>query len=180
MKSTLEVRLIKLLSCVKFHQGVRIELVCGQRAYSYVNQIVEQNRKISHLLSAKMPETAEAVENLQKTCQEEKYRCVAMQNRLFAAIAESYRGISHPLHFEEALPGNALRDLAERIEKVCGCAIVCAGSDETGYTVCILGDGASDIGKEAAKALCGRGGGRQNAYQGLFQASRSQIEAYFR
>ena len=74
-----EVGLIKLFSCVKFHQGVRIEMACGQRAYNYVNQIVEQNRKISRLLSAKMPETAEAVENLQKTYQEEKYRSVALE-----------------------------------------------------------------------------------------------------
>ena len=179
LKSTGQVGLIKMLSCVKFHQGVRIELVCGQRAYSYVNQIMEQNRKISHLLSAKMPETAQSVENLQKTLQEEKFHSVALQNRLFDTVAESYRHIAFPLHFEEALSGNALRDLAEKIQKVCGSAIVCAGTDESGYTVCIVGEDARGIGTRAAKALCGRGGGKECAWQGLFRATRAQVEAYF-
>ena len=179
LKTTGQVGLIQFLSCVKFHQGVRIELICGQRAYSYVNQILEQNRKISRLLSAKMPETAQAVESLQKNAQEEKFRATALQNRLFDAIAESYRHIAFPLHFEEGLSGGALRELAEKIRKVCGGAIVCTGNDEAGYTVCILCEDARGIGTRAAKALCGRGGGKDNAYQGLFQATRSQIEAYF-
>ena len=178
-KYTGQVGFIKLLSCVKFHQGARIEMVCGQRAYNYVNQIMEQNRKISRLLSAKMPETAEAVENLQKTYQEEKYRSVALEKRLMAAVAESYRGICNPLHFEETLTGSALREQAERIEKICGGAIVCAGNDESGYTVCVVGEDARGIGTRAAKALNGRGGGKQYAWQGFFKASRAQIEAYF-
>lgn len=179
VKRTGQIGLIKLYSCVKFHQGVRIEMACGQRAYNYVNQILGENRKISRLLSAKMPETAQAVENLQKSCQEEKYRAVALEKRLFAAMAESYRGISCPLHFEETLPGNALRELAETIGKLCGGAIVCTGTDESGYTVCIVGEDARGVGTRAAQALCGRGGGKQYAYQGFFRASRAQIEAYF-
>ena len=171
-----QIGLIKLYSCVKFHQGVRIEMACGQRAYNYVNRIVEQNRSISHLLSARMPETAQAVETLQKTLQQEKFRTTALERRLYDAVAEGYRGVARPLHFEET--GN-VRDLAERIQKVCGGAIVCAGSNENGYTVCILCEDARGIGTQAAKALNGRGGGKENAYQGLFQASRTQIEAYF-
>lgn len=174
-----QIGLIKLLSCVKFHQGVRIELLCGQRAYNYVNQIMVENRKISRLLSAKMPETAQAVENLLKSCQEEKFRTVILQRRLFAAIAESHRGDPCPLHFEENLSGSGLRELAEEIQKVCGSAIVYTGTDESGYTLCIMGEEACHMGSEAAKALSGRGGGKKNAYQGFFRANRAQIEKYF-
>ena len=179
LKHTGQLGLIKLYSCVKFHQGVRIEMACGQRAYNYVNQILGENRKISQLLSAKMPETAQAVENLHKSCQEEKYRANALEKRLFAAIAEGYRGICCPLHFEEALSGSGLRELAETIGKLCGGAIVCAGTDEAGYTVCITGEDACGVGSRAARALDGRGGGRQYAWQGVFRASRAQISAYF-
>ena len=178
-KYTGQVGFIKLLSCVKFHQGARIEMVCGQRAYNYVNQIFEQNRKISHLLSAKMPETAQAVDALQKAYQEEKFRSVGLKSKLFAAIAASYRNSSCPLHFEGPMSGSDLRELAEAIAKVCSRAIVCAGTDDSGYTVCVLGEAACDKGKLAAQNLNGRGGGRGNAYQGLFRASRAQIEAYF-
>jgi len=179
VKTTGQVGLIKVLSCVKFHQGVRIEMVCGQRAYSYVNQIFSENRKISHLLSAKMPETAQAVDALHKAYQEEKYRSVGLKSKLFAAIAASYRNSSCPLHFEGPMSGSDLRELAEAIAKVCSRAIVCAGTDDSGYTVCVLGEDACDKGNFAAQNLNGRGGGRGNAYQGLFRASRAQIEAYF-
>ena len=154
-------------------------MVCGQRAYNYVNQIFGENRKISHLLSAKMPETAQSVEALQKAYQEEKFRSVGLKNKLFAAIGESYRGVSCPLHFESPMSGGDLRELADAICKVCGSAIVCAGTDETGYTLCILGEDACDQGKTAAQSLNGRGGGRGNAYQGLFRATRAQMETYF-
>ncbi len=179
VKYTGQVGLIKLLSCVKFHQGARIEMVSGQRAYNYANQIFGENRKISHLLSAKMPETAQAVENLHKNLQEEKFRSVGLKNRLFAAIAESYRHISCPLHFEGPMSGSDLRELTEAITKVCGSAIVCTGTDESGYTLCVLGEDARGVGIRAAKALNGRGGGKEGSYQGLFQATRAQIEAYF-
>lgn len=178
-KTTGQVGLVKLLSCVKFHQGVRIEMVCGQRAYNYVNQIFAENRKISHLLSAKMPETAQAAEALHKSFQEEKYRSAGLEKRLFAAIAENYRGICCPLHFEEGLSGSALRELAEAIAKICGGAIVCTGTDAGGYTVCITGEDARGLGTRAANALNGRGGGKEYAYQGFFRATRAQIEAYF-
>ena len=174
-----QVGLIKLLTCVKFHQGARIEMVCGLRAYNYVNQIFGENRKISHLLSAKMPETAQAVEALLKAQQEEKFRSVGLKSKLFAAIAESYRHIACPLHFEGPMSGSDLRELTEAITKVCGSAVVCAGADESGYTLCILGENARGMGTAAAKALNGRGGGKEGSYQGFFQATRAQIEAYF-
>lgn len=41
-----EIGLIKIFSCVKFHEGVRLEILCGMRAYEYVNLLIEQNRKI--------------------------------------------------------------------------------------------------------------------------------------
>ena len=57
--STGEIGLIKIVSCVKFKGGSRLEMCCGGRAYRYCAEIFEQNRKISRLLSAKHRETAE-------------------------------------------------------------------------------------------------------------------------
>jgi len=51
--TTGQVGLVKLLSCIKFHAGVRIELVCGGRAMEYLRRIWQQNQQISRLLSAK-------------------------------------------------------------------------------------------------------------------------------
>ena len=46
-KTTGELGLIKLLSCVKFHQGVRIEMVAGWRAYRMACAIFDQNRQVT-------------------------------------------------------------------------------------------------------------------------------------
>ena len=40
-----EIGLIKLFSCVKFHQGVRIEMACGRRALAFLSQVYEENRQ---------------------------------------------------------------------------------------------------------------------------------------
>ena len=56
-----EIGLIKILSCIKFREGVRIEMMCGSQALSYLSAIHEQNHEISTLLSAKPLQTAKAV-----------------------------------------------------------------------------------------------------------------------
>ena len=179
VKYTGEIGLIKLISCVKFHRGVRIEMVCGQRAYLYMQRVFEENRKISRLLSAKMPETAGAVEKLAEAYSSEKYRTVALQSRVFCQIAKSYSDADCPLHFEEDLSGGALRELAEQIAGVCGGAVVCSGTEADGYCVCIIGPNARERGTQAVKNLNGRGGGKDCAFQGRFSATREEIESYF-
>ena len=57
-----EIGQITLVSAQKFKGGMRIEMLCGKRALEYTNQLKEQNRRISQLLSAKWNDTADAVE----------------------------------------------------------------------------------------------------------------------
>jgi hypothetical protein len=44
VKQTGQVGLVKLFSCVKFHQGVRIEMACGGKALTLLGKVYEQNR----------------------------------------------------------------------------------------------------------------------------------------
>lgn len=179
-KSTGQVGLIAVFSCVKFHQGIRLEMACGERALRYVNQIFNENRAVSRLLSAKMPETAAAVEKLKESLAAEKYKAAALQTRLFDAIGESYRGVCRPVHFEEHLTGGAIRELAEKIAQVCQEAVVCAGSDEAGYNVCIIAQDAAHIGKGLSAALGGRGGGKGGVFQGNVKASKQALLQFLR
>ena len=110
VKNTGEVGLIKIISCVKFHSGVRLEMVCGGRAYAYIRQIFEQNRQVSQQLSAKMTETAEAVRKLSDAAAAEKFRASGLEKRIFEITAEGYRGQENVLHFADY----ALRFFDER------------------------------------------------------------------
>ncbi len=177
-----EVGLVKILSCTKFHSGVRLEMVCGGRAYRYVRDIFDQNRQISQILSAKMPETAAAVQKLQRLCSDEKYRVTQLQRQVFEAVAASYREQGNVLHFQPELTGGGVRELAERIAQVCGgVAVVFSGSDESGYQLCLVSrsEEVKELGTKAVQALCGKGGGKAGAFQGTVKATKTQIEAFF-
>ena len=180
--NTGEVGLIKIVSCVKFRQGVRLELACGQRALCYVNQAWEQNREISQLLSAKMPQTAAAVKKLSSQLSEEKLRAAELQRQLFDRIAGDYAGQQDVVHFEKDLSPAGVRELAERIAQACnGFAAVFSGEDAAGYTVCLVSqkEDVKALGARLSDALNGRGGGKPGFFQGSVKASKSQIEEFF-
>ena len=181
VKRTGEIGLIKILSCVKFHQGVRIELCCGNRALRLLQNVFEQNRQVSQAFSAKILETGAAAQKINETLAAVKYRATAFRNRLFAAIAQDYAGQSRVLHFEDALDGGELRELATAISGHCdGLIAAFSGSDADGYSYCLTGrEDLRQLNKEMTEALNGRGGGKPNFQQGSLKATRHQILDFF-
>lgn len=182
VKRTGEVGLVTLLSCVRFHQGVRIEMACGGRAFAILSRVYEQNRQVSQAFSAKIMETGEAARRMNEQLAAEKYRAVSLEKRLFAAIAKQYEGKENVLHFEKGLSSGAVRELADAIAEFCtGAAVVLSGEDDGRYSICIISKhrDVRALGMEAAKALSGRGGGKPCAYQGSLQATRGEIEKFF-
>ena len=177
-----EIGLIKIISCVKFHSGVRLEMVCGGRAYRYMQEIFRQNRLISQQLSAKMTETAMAVEKLSAAYSAEKFRAAGLEKKVFDALAEGYRGQKNVLHFAEGLTGGAVRELCDRIAAVCtGYAVTLSGNEEGVYQFCIVSQNVSvkGLGNQAVQALNGRGGGKDLAFQGTLKATKEEILQFF-
>lgn len=178
--TTGQVGFVKVLSCVKFHQGVRIQMVCGNRAYQYMGCIFEQNRQISQLFSAKPHETAQAAQRINQQLNAEKFRAAGLQKQVFASIAAGYAGKGTVIHFEPDLTAGAVRELTDSIAAVCGgTAAVFSGTDETGYNLCILGSNAKELGLSLTKKFPGRGGGKPGTFQGSIQATREQLQAHF-
>lgn len=176
-----EVGMIKILSCVKFHSGVRLEITCGTRALEYVNRLLEQNRQVSQTFSAKPTQTGEAARRMNTALAAEKFRATGLEKKLFGKIAEGYTGAQHVLRFEADLSPAALRELTESIAGCCsGIAAVVSG-EENSYMICMArpGGDVKTLGNAMAKALCGRGGGKPGFFQGSINASRKQIEDFF-
>ena len=182
VQRTGEIGLIKLFSCVKFHQGVRIEMACGGRALALLNAAYDQNRQVSQAFSAKIMETGEAARRMNQRLAAAEYRCTALERQIFDTIAAGYAGKGNVLRFEEGLTPLAVRELADRIGSVCGgVAAVFSGSDGD-YNVCLVhpGGDVKALGAAMNKALNGRGGGKPGIFQGSVKATRTQIEAFFR
>ena len=176
-----EVGCVKLLSLVKFHQGVRMELVCGGRALRWYQEVYEQNRLVSQAFSAKILETGAAAQKANDLLAGEKFRANALQKQVFSCIAAAYRGSGSVVHFEEGLTPGAVRELADAIGTVCGgLAAVLSGSDDAGYAICLMGPNAKEVGSKAVAALNGRGGGKPDAFQGSVKGSKADIAAFFK
>lgn len=177
-----EIGLIKLLSCVKFRDGVRIELLCGRRAYDYVSAVVTQNREISGLLSAKPLETAAAASRMANELAETKFALGSVQQKYFEGLAQQFFGLGNVLLFEDGLTPDALRRLCVEIMEVCGgrCAVF-SGTDAEGYKYAV-GEKDGDVRqlvKELNTALNGRGGGKSFFAQGSVTAGKTQITDFF-
>ena len=183
VSNTGEIGLIKIFSCVKFHDGVRLELLCGRRALAYLSEIAEQNRRVSGLLSAKPLETAAAVRRLLDAEAAQKQRAAGLEEAVFAQKAQALAGAGNVLLFEPAMNPDSLRRLTDLVMTACGGrAAVFAGSDADGYKYAV-GEQDGDLRqlvKELNAQLHGRGGGKPFFAQGSVSASRAAIEAFFR
>lgn len=181
VKSTGEIGLVKFVSCIKFKEGVRIEMASGARAMALFQNIFEQNRQVSQVFSAKILETGAAAHKFNEMLLQEKYRNVGLQRKIFTAIAESYSGKDRAVHFEEGLNPGQVRELADAIAEKAATAIVYSGSDDAGYSICIISKGVDtrELGKTVNAQLNGRGGGKPGAFQGNLRATKAEIEAFF-
>ncbi len=176
-----EIGLIRLLSCVKFRGGARVELLCGARALRYDQEIFAQNRRVSNLFSAKPLETAAAAERAGGELAAWKYRATGLEDRLFARIAAELKGRDDVLLFEPGLRPDGVRRLAVAAAEVCtGVAAVFSEADgAVHYALCRPGGDVRPLCKALNQALDGRGGGKPELAQGSVRAGADAIRAFF-
>ena len=182
VSSSAQVGLIKLLSVQKFRDGVRIELVCGNRAFAYLDRALEQNRQISNLLSAKIFETGAAVQRLIGENEALKGRIMAMEEHRFAQLAAGFENAGDVLLFEDGLSPDGVRRLCVAVMEACGGRCACfSGKDGEGYKYA-MGHKGGDLRaftKSMNQTLDGRGGGKPDFVQGSVRAEQAAIEAFF-
>lgn len=182
VKNTGEVGLIKILSCTALRGGVRLELVCGGRAYRHIVTVFEENRKVSQAFSAPMNATGEAALRMNEALAAEKSRAISLQNRLLERIAGSYVNFGDVVHFEQGLDGNGLRQLADKIADCCGGRVAIFSGEEGNYNYCLAqrdGD-LRELNRTMTATLNGRGGGKPEFQQGTLHTTKAQIEEFFK
>ena len=183
VERTGEVGVVYLVSAVKFHQGTRIEMVSGSRAYELLHKIYEQNRQVSQAFSVKVTETGQAAREMNERLAQEKFRFGTLQKQIFQGIADDYAGAGDVLYFAQELTPDKVRELADMIAEGCGgIACVLSGSDEEGYNFCLVSRNTDvrPVGRAMTEALGGRGGGKQDAFQGKLCARKEEITVCFR
>ena len=177
-----EIGLIKLFSMVKFRQGVRIEMLCGKRAFDFLSRSHEQNKLVSGAFSAKILETGEAARKMNEQLEAQKRRIGELETVLFRAIAEGCTGKGDTLLIRENLDSVGVRKLADLVADRCGgTAAVFSAAESGGYSYCLIRKGGDlrAFNKEMTSALDGRGGGKGDCQMGTVRCGRELILQHF-
>ena len=177
-----EIGMVKLLSVVKFREGVRMEMLSGKRVLDYLNMVNEQNRQISVKLSAKIDKTAAAVARLQEENFVLKGRVHALEEEFIASEAAKWKEKENVLLFQEGMEAGSVQKLTDAILQVCKgrCAVFSRNTD--GSYKYAMGEKDGDLRqftKDMNAALNGRGGGMPFFVQGSVQASEKEIRDFF-
>ena len=178
-----QVGLVKFLSVQKFREGVRIELLCGQRALDYLSRTWEQAKIIGQHLSVKPVDAAAAVERLEGELSALKMRCADLEEAVFAGIAAEQAGKGNVLLFQPPMKPDSARKLADAVSKACGGLAAVFAGEGSHYAYALGRADGQDISaavKALNGALHGRGGGRNGFAQGSVEAAQSAIEAFFK
>lgn len=174
-----QIGLIKFLSAKNFHEGTRIELLCGKRAWKFLAMNYTQNKAVAVKLSASEDKTAEYVSRLVDENIRIKGEADVQQDALLKKWAESFGEGEKILVIEDWLNPVSARKLADLAADRCSMiAVFSAGKEGYNYAVISRGNDISGFVKEMNQALEGRGGGRDGFAQGSVKADRKQIENY--
>ena len=177
-----EVGMVRLLSAVKFREGVRVEMIAGKRVLDYLNRVDAQNHQISVKLSAKPAATAAAVERLAAEAFALRGRVHLLEEQVFAAQAEKLRSRGAVLLLTQAMEPDSVRRCADGIMHTCGgpCAVFAAAA-EGGFRYAVGEEGGDlrALVKEINQELEGRGGGKPFFAQGSVQAGEEAVREFF-
>lgn len=173
---------IKITSSEKYKGGVRISMLCGNRAIEDYNRKENSVTAISVLLSSKPDNIREAVKSLKDETITLKGQISALFNQLLYYKVQSIpEGTDSIVLFDPDIEPNYLRAYSNLLVQRCsGICAVFLGSDETGYKY-ILASKSTDvspIGKQLNEAFSGKGGGSKEMVQGSVVGTKDSLEIF--
>ena len=176
-----QVGLVKFIGWQKFRDGVRLELLCGQRALAYLALTWQETGAVGRALSVKPGKTAEAVERLLGEVQSLKARCAGLEEAEFQHLAEANRDAGNVLLVQPPMEPDSVRRLCDAVSRTCGgrCAVFAGADGGYKYAVIHPGQDISALVKAMNAALHGRGGGRDGFAQGSAACTEEEIHRFW-
>lgn len=178
--SSARVGLVKFLSAKNFHEGTRLELLCGRRAADFLSMNYRVNKAAAVILSTSEANTAEHVAKLVEDNIRLKGECAASQDRMLRMWAETFRDKGDVWVVDDTLNPDQARPLADLIADSSGGRAAVFVKDGEGYRYAVIHKGAdiTDFIKSLNQSLQGRGGGRNGFAQGAVRAQKQEIERF--
>ncbi len=176
-----EIGMVKIVGAMAHRGGIRLTILCGNRALQDYRTKQTSVEQISALLSAKQPEVATAVAKAKEDQQALIYRINDLQKMVLEAELKSLPApdtTEDVFLFQKDLDTKAIRnavnELCTHYTGYCG---IFVGTDEAGYSF-VLGSATKDCRKAATllkEAFGAKGGGSERMIQGSVMARETEI-----
>ena len=181
VRTTGEIGIIKIVNAENYKGGVRLTIVCGERAvkdFDHKNQLLKE---IGARLSAKPEQVAKAVEKQEKELQQLKEKMAALSQQLVQYKLEQVDAEGSVCLVETALDPVAARNLVNGLAaKVSGhgAVLLPKAEDEFQYIIGSLNQDVRLLAKKLAAKFGGRGGGSAQMVQGTVTGDAEEIAAF--
>lgn len=180
VKTTGEIGLVKFLSMIHYKGGVRISLLCGEKAVMDYEKKRDELQKISVLLSAKAGKTADAVDKMKNELMMTQAKLSEMSRKLMKIEADQLKeGNDKICYLGDDLDMTELRHFVNfALEEKRGKIVLALSESVNGGFSYVLGSQSEDmraLSKELNGELSGRGGGSSQMAQGTFFAKKEEL-----
>lgn len=176
-----EIGIIKILGSVSHRGGVRITMICGIAALKDYQSKHKQTLNIAAALCAKHNETDIAVDRIIDNNRELKYKINNEKMRYLKYIAAGISSKPVICELFDDLSMDELRELANLLKESSDYAVILlSGSDDIGYSYCILSEklDLTSFVKDFNKSLNGTGGGKGSIVQGKVKTDKYSVKKY--
>ncbi|MGN0468549.1 MAG: alanyl-tRNA editing protein [Acutalibacteraceae bacterium] len=179
VKMTGEIGMVEVLSFEKFRGGTRVSILCGERALDDIRKKLDENHKVSNLLSAKETETFDMVNKIKNDNSQLSFELSKTKLDLLKVKAESIKEEKRIVVFSSLSDTDMLREYANILSKKAQDFAAVFGGEKDHYKYVIISSGDFDVNalcKEINSRFSGRGGGRGGIVQGSLCGKKEEIE----
>ncbi len=177
-----EVGIIKIITAQNYKGGVRLGILCGERALMHYRREWDRLTGIARSLSTGVDHVAQSVNQLRDELTAANEKNARLTEQILSSEIGQLPKSGNGLIFSgEALPNAVLKHCyAALTEHVSGCAGIFMGNDQDGYRYAAGGFGdARKLAERMRSGLGARGGGSPEMIQGKTAASREEIQTFW-
>ncbi|MDO5410292.1 MAG: alanyl-tRNA editing protein [Lachnospiraceae bacterium] len=184
VERTGEIGLIKITNVQSHRGGVRVNILCGDRAIADYTRKQDSISSISVQLSAKPDKTAEAVSRLRQENVRLKEQICTLQAALMQeklSALPSPADSRHAILFADELDAIAARNTANQLADTYeGFGFMLVGDDEKGYRYVIASRhlDCRELSASLRKVFSAKGGGSGEMIQGTIQTTGKELTAW--
>lgn len=172
-----EVGIIKIISCIPYKKGSRIELLCGQLALNDYMNLHTANKSVMSMLSAKRFETPDAVERIQSELSTARAENKKLAGELAIYKMEKHISGNKACVFVDGVSYDELRNCSNILIEEHEYCYLFSNTDENNYIYVVSSkdNNVRESVQELNKAFNGKGGGRDTYAQGKITGTKEEI-----